>query len=166
MDNQIQTYLKLLGDIMTEEIRFYRTNEEYGCFSNFSKHSFEVDGLEWKTSEHFYQAMKFAGTPFAEEARLLATPREVADFGRRKDLPFDPENWDKIKDAVMFYALLEKFGQNPDIKQILISTGSAILIEDSPTDYYWGVGKDGSGRNMLGIMLGILRSMYVYDGGK
>ncbi|GAB0170617.1 hypothetical protein LSPCS325_40540 [Lysinibacillus sp. CTST325] len=31
------------------EIYFYKVNEEYGCFSDFSPHGFESDGfLEYK----------------------------------------------------------------------------------------------------------------------
>ncbi|MDX2005615.1 MAG: NADAR family protein [Meiothermus sp.] len=56
-------------------IYFYSAKEQpYGCFSNFSAHGFELDGLFWRTSEgacaprqrrysseHYFQAQKFAG---------------------------------------------------------------------------------------------------------
>ena len=54
-------------------IKFYRERDQpYGCFSNFSRHRFEVDGMPWQTVEHYFQAMKFAGTP--HEARRSAWP--------------------------------------------------------------------------------------------
>ena len=37
-------------------IYFYKINDEYGCFSNFSRHGFEIGGKYWKTSEHYFQA--------------------------------------------------------------------------------------------------------------
>ncbi|HKC73877.1 MAG TPA: NADAR family protein, partial [Chloroflexota bacterium] len=41
-------------------IYFYSTREKpYGCFSNFSPHGFELDGVWWPTSEHYFQAQKF-----------------------------------------------------------------------------------------------------------
>ena len=40
----------------------------------------------------------------------------------------------------------------------LLSTGERKLIEDSPVDYYWGCGEDGSGVNMLGKLLMELRT--------
>ena len=43
-------------------IKFYREcNEPYGCFSNFSKHSFEVNGTPWQTVEqhHAGPALRF-----------------------------------------------------------------------------------------------------------
>ena len=42
-----------------KDIRFYRENEEYGCFSNFSNHKVEIEGKTWPTTEHYFQAMKF-----------------------------------------------------------------------------------------------------------
>jgi ribA/ribD-fused uncharacterized protein len=44
-------------------IRFYSVGAEYGCFSNFSPHPIRLKGKTWPTSEHFFQAQKFAGTP-------------------------------------------------------------------------------------------------------
>lgn len=41
-------------------IEFYRTGDEYGCFSNFSAHPIAVGGKVWPTSEHYFQAQKFA----------------------------------------------------------------------------------------------------------
>jgi predicted NAD-dependent protein-ADP-ribosyltransferase YbiA (DUF1768 family) len=39
-----------------EEIKFYTTRGQYGCFTNFSKHHIEVDGKIYPTSEHYYQS--------------------------------------------------------------------------------------------------------------
>ncbi len=47
-------------------IYFYSTRDAYGCFSNFSAHGVELKGTWWPTSEHFFQAQKFAGTPHEE----------------------------------------------------------------------------------------------------
>ncbi len=40
-------------------IKFYSTKNEYGEFSNFAAFPFKLDGQEWKTSEHYFQAQKF-----------------------------------------------------------------------------------------------------------
>jgi ribA/ribD-fused uncharacterized protein len=44
---------------MTNEVKFYSVNEPYGCFSNFSPHEIFVDGILWRTAEHYFQAQKF-----------------------------------------------------------------------------------------------------------
>src|SRR4051794_13335214 len=51
-------------------IRFYSVGDDFGCFSNFSPHTITLKGKTWRTSEHYFQAQKFAGTPGEEEVRL------------------------------------------------------------------------------------------------
>lgn len=133
-------------------IYFYKINEEYGCFSNFSHHGFIIDGKWWMTSEHFFQAKKFDGTVYEEKIRLLDNPMRAADMGRNHMLPLR-KDWEDVKDDIMRKAVIEKFTQNLDIKKILIQTGEQELVEKTSTDYYWGCGADGSGKNMLGLIL-------------
>lgn len=50
-------------------------------------------------------------------------------------------------------AVLQKFKTHADIREILLVTGDEVLVENSPIDYYWGCGKDSSGKNKLGQIL-------------
>ncbi|MBE5975509.1 NADAR family protein [Lacrimispora xylanisolvens] len=133
-------------------IYFYKTNEEYGCFSNFSKHGFELEAKYWITSEHYFQAQKFVGTESEEQVRLSSTPMEAADMGRDRSKPLR-KDWEEVKDDIMRRAVLEKFKANNDAKKILFSTGDEEIIEKTTKDYYWGCGEDGTGKNMLGKIL-------------
>lgn len=133
-------------------IKFYKINEPYGCFSNFSHHAFELDGKMWMTSEHYFQAQKFKGTDYVEVICLLDNPMKAAEMGRNRDLPLRAD-WEQVKDDVMRRAVYAKFSQNEDIRKILLSTGKEIIIENTFNDYYWGCGKDGSGKNILGKIL-------------
>lgn len=71
----------------TDCIKFYRTTGPFGCFSNFSKHSVNIDGKEWPTSEHYFQAQKFSGTPHEEEIRSMTSAMAAAKAGRDRSLP-------------------------------------------------------------------------------
>ncbi|HVR65536.1 MAG TPA: NADAR family protein, partial [Verrucomicrobiae bacterium] len=62
-------------------IKFYRTGDEYGCFSNFAAYSIEVDGLEWPTSEHYFQAQKFSNAEQREKIRQTPSPMIAARLG-------------------------------------------------------------------------------------
>jgi ribA/ribD-fused uncharacterized protein len=135
-----------------EPIYFYVPSDEYGCFSNFSPHGFELDGSYWKTSEHYFQAQKFAGTEYVERIRKVATPKQAAEIGRRRDLPLRKE-WEQVKDEVMRRAVLKKFETHADIRAVLLATGDRDIVENAPNDYYWGCGRDGTGKNMLGQIL-------------
>ncbi|GGR94004.1 NADAR family protein [Deinococcus sedimenti] len=142
---------------MSGEILFYETDRPFGEFSNFSRHAFELDGVVWPTSEHYFQAQKFVGTPHAEEVRAQVTPMLAARFGRRRDLPLR-EDWEAVKDDVMRAALRAKFTQHPALRQRLLDTVDATLIEHTRNDSYWADGGDGSGRNRLGELLMELRA--------
>jgi N-glycosidase YbiA len=133
-------------------IYFYSTSGKYGCFSNFSQHGFELDGAWWFTSEHYFQAQKFVGTPHAEQIRQVRTPKDAAKMGRERSRPLRPD-WEQVKDDVMRKAVLRKFETHADIREILLSTGDELIVENAPRDYYWGCGADGSGKNMLGQIL-------------
>ena len=51
-----------------------------------------------------------------------------------------------------------KFTQHPKLKKVLLDTGDRKIVEHTKRDSYWGDGGDGSGKNMLGILLMKLRS--------
>jgi ribA/ribD-fused uncharacterized protein len=134
-------------------IYFYHQNEKpYGCFSNFSAHGFDLDGAWWPTSEHYFQAQKFAGTPHVENVRLAPTPMAASNVGRDRSLPLRAD-WEQVKDDVMRRAVLQKFAAHPDIRAILLGTGDETLVEKTTSDYYWGIGTQGGGKNMLGQIL-------------
>lgn len=133
-------------------IYFYSTADAYGSFSNFSRHGFELDGKYWLTSEHYFQAMKFEGTEHEEAVRTAKTPKLAAKIGRDRNRPLRPD-WEDVKDDVMRSAVRAKFEQHADIREILLGTGDAQLIENARNDYYWGCGADGSGKNRLGQIL-------------
>ena len=133
-------------------IYFYKTNEKYGCFSNFAHYGFELDEKWWMTSEHYFQAQKFYGTEYVEIIRLLDNPMKAAKMGRNRNLPLR-EDWEEVKDNVMRTAVYAKFSQNIELKNILLDTDSEYIVENTSNDYYWGCGINGSGKNMLGIIL-------------
>jgi hypothetical protein len=141
--------------IMTlEPICFYTVNEyPYGCFSNFSPHGFTLNGTYWRTCEHYFQAMKFHQSPkdMADVARAN-TPKLAATIGRDRKRPLR-RDWEHVKESIMRQGVLAKFQAHDDIRQILLSTGEAKIVENSPIDYYWGCGADGSGLNKLGLIL-------------
>jgi N-glycosidase YbiA len=46
--------------------------------------------------------------------------------------------------------LRAKLAQHTEAQEALIKSGDEEIVEESPTDYFWGAGADGSGQNMLG----------------
>lgn len=137
-------------------INFYGVGDEYGCFSNFSPHPVVLKGKTWPTSEHYFQAQKFVGTPDEEEVRRAKSPMIAARMGRSRKRPLR-KDWESSKDRIMHEAVLAKFTQHADLREILLGTGDSKIVEHTANDAYWGDGGDGSGKNRLGQILMRLR---------
>lgn len=142
---------------MTTPIHFYSAKAEHGCFSNFSAHRVFIDGKSWPTTEHYFQAQKFAGTEHEEAIRLAKSPTVAARMGRSRQRPLR-KDWEQVKLDVMRTALRAKFTQHEDLRRILLETGERDLVEHTERDRFWGDGGDGSGENMLGLLLMELRA--------
>merc|ERR1712062_224329 len=142
-------------------INFYRQNDLYGELSNFYPSEFiDNKNRKWKTSEHYFQAMKFEAHPEHFEAiKNTSTPGQSAEQGRSRHRPLRAD-WEEVKDGIMMDALRYKFRQNESLKNLLMSTGGKKLVEHTKNDRYWGDGGDGSGKNMLGILLMELREEF------
>ena len=142
-------------------VKFYNKNEDYYEFTNFYMRPIYIDRYSWPSTEHYFQAQKFIGTPFMEGFISLGSPCEAFEMSRRPDLSkWKRPDWEDVKQLVMYKALLEKFGQHEDLKKLLVGTGYRQLIENSPYDSYWGCGRDGSGSNHLGWLLMKVRVLY------
>jgi ribA/ribD-fused uncharacterized protein len=139
-------------------ILFYETNRPYGCFSNFSRHRVVISGLDWPTSEHFFQASKLVDAADREAVRAAASPMLAAQIGRDRRRPI-LRDWEARREAVMSEALAAKFRQHPVLREILLSTGDCEFVEHTTNDAYWGDGGDGRGANRLGALLMIQRSL-------
>jgi ribA/ribD-fused uncharacterized protein len=133
-------------------IEFYRERDEHGWMSNFAPFAVRVYGQVWPTTEHFFQAQKFAASPDEEALRVARSPSEVAAMGRDRARPLRAD-WERVKDDVMRRAVRCKFVQHPTLADRLLATGDAELVEKTNVDLYWGCGVDGTGKNMLGKIL-------------
>lgn len=137
-------------------VKFYSTKDDYGEFSNFAAFPITLGKKKWPTTEHYFQGQKFPGTPHAEKIRKAKSPMIAARLGRDRKQPLR-KDWESVKVSIMRDALRAKFTQYPELKELLLSTGTRKIIEHTTNDSYWGDGGDGSGKNMLGHLLMDLR---------
>ena len=107
--------------------RIDRFRGEHAFLSNFHRRPFQWQGQTWSTSEAAFQAAKTDDHSARERIRMASSPAAAQRLGRRADLP--------------------------DLRDALLATGNAELVEGNGWgDRYWGV-CDGQGRNRLGRML-------------
>ncbi|MBZ9696482.1 MULTISPECIES: NADAR family protein [unclassified Mesorhizobium] len=150
-----------------QEIRFYRASEKpYGAFSNLFRREIEFEGERFATSEHAYQAGK-ARKPEVK-AWLMAAPSPALLAMAAHGLYYwdVSPGWSRTKFDRMRCVLQAKFTQHEDLRELLVSTGSARLIEtatvDNEVNRLWGE-VNGQGRNMLGELLMELRAKLQSD---
>lgn len=140
-------------------IRFYRVGDAYGCFSNFYASPFTMDGRVWPTVEHYFQAQKFLDLEIQERIRETRSPMVAARMGRDRKKPLRTD-WEKVKVDLMVEAVRAKFTQHEELRKILLSTGTATIVESSKGDRFWGDGGDGTGKNTLGLVLMRIRDEF------
>jgi ribA/ribD-fused uncharacterized protein len=146
-----------------ETIYFYSKTTTYYELSNFSPHGFSLDGTYWPTVEHYFQAQKFPAQPaYQEQIRRARSPKDAKALGRSRKVLLRPD-WEEVKDEIMRRALRAKFLAKPELAALLLETGERALIENAPSDYYWGCGQTGTGQNRLGILLMELRAALKAD---
>lgn len=134
-------------------IYFYETSDEFGCFANFSPHPIRLKGKLWPTSEHYFQAQKFAGTPREEAIRRVKRPNIAFRMGNDRRTARPAKGWERKRDQVMREALHAKLTQHPELRELLLSTGDRKIVEHTDRDAYWGDGGNGTGKNRLGQLL-------------
>jgi ribA/ribD-fused uncharacterized protein len=139
------------------EVRFYRASEKpYGAFSNLYRREIEFEGEKFPTSEHAYQAGK-ARKPEVRKWLMEAPSPALLAMAAHGLYVWDiNSDWSKVKFDRMKRVLQEKFTQHEDLKQLLLSTGTARLVEsatvDNAVNRLWGE-VNGVGKNKLGELL-------------
>ncbi len=133
---------------LEEAIHFSRFDKE-SPFSTVSDHPFQLEEVQWKTAEHYYQACKFKGLPYSHNIICAVSGDEAHQLGNRW-LKRKVKGWKSSRQLYMTRALYRKIKEYPEVEQALKDTGNALLLETSLYDYYWGVGRDQRGENMLG----------------
>lgn len=135
-------------------IYFYESGKPYYEFTNFQTgYSINLDGKQWPTTEHYYQAMKFRDTNLQEQIRNTPRARQVFDLARTHDAQ-KRSDWQRISLECMLKALRAKFSQHPFLKTMLLKTGDKTLVEDAKAnDAFFGAGADYNGENHLGRLL-------------
>lgn len=159
----------------TEEVRTYlakdciafrKTNEAFGGLSNMAPgFPIKILGTKILTAEALYQACRFPGHP-ALQYDIIAqhSPMCAKDLSRRYQYLTRPD-WEDVRVKIMKWSLRAKLLCNWDkFGELLKSTGTKIIVEDSSRDLFWGAARKGltyTGVNALGRLLMELRGQYL-----
>ncbi|HMO14895.1 MAG TPA: NADAR family protein [Pirellulaceae bacterium] len=146
---------------------FNRDRESFGFLSNYHEASIEIEGVNYRSTEFYYQAQKSHDPEFkeaiqnaknADHAKGIGADPQRSRKARKRSwfhgrLEAMRPDWNDVKLTVMEVAVRAKFKQNPELAEMLLATGDAIIVEDSKHDPFWGIGRDGMGTNWMGRLL-------------
>ena len=149
---------------MTIAIR--KVKEEHGHFGNMSPHPVTHEGVEWRTTEALFQALRFNDPEIREAIRQEKSPMG-AKFKAKKHKesrvvePMGKKDLDNMR-----LVLKLKIEQHPEIQQALLDTGDELIVEDCTSrargsGLFWGaalVNGDWKGKNWLGLLWMELRT--------
>jgi hypothetical protein len=137
-----------------------------GCLSQWRPVAFTADGVSYPSAEHYVMAAKawLSGDAGTVEKILAAPHPDAAKALGRQVRGFDEQRWAEHRFDVVVAGNMAKFGQHPQLRDFLASTGSRVLVDASPQDRVWGIGlaaqdeRAGSperwpGLNLLGFAL-------------
>jgi len=145
-----------------KEIKFYYREDEYGFLSNFDRTPFDStdpwgNPYTYKTNEHRYHA-HMASIKSLHDI-MAEIPHAVLAMAFGRELVNNPmltrflreDHCTVTRIKIMKAGLRDKFKVH-SLRQRLLDTGDAKIMEDARTDFFWGI-CDGTGQNWLGRLL-------------
>ena len=151
-------------------ICFHNADEENGYLSNWYPSAFTLKGIDFSSMEQYMmyrKAICFDDDKVASQILATEDVAEIKALGRLVS-GYDENLWNGVRQIVVYEGLLAKFYQNPELKERLKSTGSAVLAECAVNDRIWGIGLSmrdpdrfdrtkWKGQNLLGYALMMVR---------
>lgn len=126
--------------------------DKYRFLSNFYLHPIEYEGVEYATTEHAYQALKFLDPTIREEIINAPTPGKAKRLGKKYREYVDPD-WKK-KSLKIMYAINKIKFSDPELARRLADVDKPIVEGNDWGDTFWGVDiETGEGENHLGKIL-------------
>jgi hypothetical protein len=138
-------------------IAFSSGDGDYGWLSNLFPCHVNFEQQVFQSAESAYQ---FGRPRDANVAKWLtgAPKPHLCEMAAQRLFWYDIQpRWNAIKVDRMRAVVMAKFQQHSDLMAKLRVTGNAVLVNAAQTDAFWGIGKKGKGKNMLGKLLMELR---------
>jgi len=138
-------------------ISFTKVDLAYGWLGNMSPHRVKYEEKWWETTEALFQALRFEDEVIREEIRKAKSPMTAKMKAKahkvramRRIEPMSPVDLENMR-----LVLRLKLKYHPKLRQQLLATGDAVIVEDcsARSASPWGCQKQGGewvGENILG----------------
>lgn len=154
-------YLLFYGHTVSDHSVITKT-----CFSQWYPVAFKLDGVTYKTAEHYMMAEKarlFKDEEIEQKIIQSSDPKEAKKLGRAVR-NYDDESWKRHRFEAVIKGNIAKFEQNKKLGTFLKNTEDKIIVEAAPRDRIWGIGMGQNnpdatnpekwrGQNLLGFAL-------------
>ncbi len=117
---------------------------------NNDDHDSAEHAIQITRALHVYGGVNPSSTKIIEEIKETVSPKQVKILADQK-IPDSP-SWMRKERRVIEEVITAKFDQNPEIDQFLKDTGN-MKIRHTVASNYWGTGRYGKGKNILGKLL-------------
>ncbi|MFV1922267.1 MAG: NADAR family protein [Methylotenera sp.] len=149
---------------LDEDALFLSRSDESEVLGTHAIQPFTLDGKEWLTVEHYFQAMKFETTSpdYYEKIRMAPDAKKAKKLGATRLKKLRPD-WKKVRRVVMTRAVYTRCHAHEASKTALLDTKDCKIMENSQYDYFWGCGRDRRGENTYGLILMDVRQKLVEE---
>jgi ribA/ribD-fused uncharacterized protein len=125
-----------------DAVFFHKPEEPYGYLSNWYPSPFDLDEIHFSSAEQYimYRKCMLFGDEHAAKAVLSTDDPEKQQAIGRDASGYMETVWKGARQMAAFRALMAKFSQNENLKQKLLNTGDAYLVECAGSDKVWACG--------------------------
>lgn len=107
----------------------------HACLSNFYPSKIVMDGNEFPTAEHAFQAAKATSAADFQKIQAASTPAFAKAAGRK--IAIRPD-WDQVKREIMLRILMIKFERGFSRDHLIETNGWHLVEANTWHDTYWG----------------------------
>ncbi|ESL06429.1 hypothetical protein TRSC58_05898 [Trypanosoma rangeli SC58] len=140
-------------------VRFHDVHEvPYGAFSPLSPHPVVIRHKQYPSVHHYFLTERFRDTPAVAALQSATSVWELDRLVKEAERTSSQrDDWNRVKVDVMLLGNYMKFKQNETIRSLLLETGDKLIVDHTPSDDFWGDRGDGTGKNLLGVILMAVR---------
>ena len=140
--SMIKEKLKVAGQEV-EAFFFHLPTEPHGFLSNWYPSPFDFDGIHFSSAEQYimYQKCVLFGDDTSAKAVLATDNTQEQQTIGRKAKGYVGGVWAGMRQLVAIRGLMAKFSQKEALKQKLLATGDAWLVECANSDKTWACGR-------------------------
>jgi len=105
---------------------FYNTRA--ATFSNMFERPVSINGVEWPSAEHYFQAQKFVDPVAQVQVKEAPTAEAAMQLGAGGATGERREGWDGVQEEVLLLSIREKFSQHKDLAVELMTTQEKTIV--------------------------------------